>query len=89
MSETDGNIIATYHLCNSIVHISDAALPKTEEENKMRWKEYYRVSWIVWEDIMSKDPVCQAYDNATSDEEREALLPALHEAGFTIAPRRV
>lgn len=84
---SEGNIVATYKFGNSTVNISDAALPKTAEENKQRWAEYYQVAWVAWKDIMSKNPVVQAYHNAQTQEERNAIIPKLHAAGFTVIQR--
>ncbi|WP_010500616.1 hypothetical protein [Paenibacillus elgii] len=82
-----GNVVETYKIENSTISIYDGALAETPEENEKRINELRQMIWELCKKRMAESEVIQAYHQAATEAERDALLPALEAEGFTVVPK--
>jgi hypothetical protein len=87
VSAIPGNIVKTFTYGNSTVHICDDYMVKTPEENQKIWDEYNRIARAIWRSAAERSELVQAYYAAETEEEKEALVPALLEAGWRVVKK--
>ncbi|WP_168121922.1 hypothetical protein [Paenibacillus sp. HB172176] len=65
----DPNIVETYQLGNTTVHIADNAYhDKSPEAIKQVWKDFYAAGWVIWNQDETKQHENQREENSSDDE---------------------